>query len=856
MVNIVIVSHSARLAESVKELVEQVAQGRVKIFAAAGLDSETLGTNVETILQALTEADNPLGTLVLMDLGSAILSAETALEFLPAEMRSRVRFCAAPLVEGAIAAGVQASLGSDLETVYREAMRALDPKAEHLGQASPDQVLESDRLPAAPAQGEQVTLMLLNAHGLHARPAARLVQTISQFNAEVTVRDLTNSKGPVSARSLNRLATLGAVHGHRICFDAVGPQASAVLAALQALVESNFGEGEIEGPAVPQAIPAESLSGKDRQAGIKPVPEGSFQALPVAVGIVLAPSARLAPLQPVISPLQTENPDGDWLALGQALEVVRQRIQKRRARIAAQVGEANAGIFDAHLLILQDPELLANVRTRIFDQKMNAAQAWDRSIREVAAAYAALADAYLQRRLQDVVDVGNQVLLALAGQVEGEITFGKPVILLAQDLSPTQVAQLDLKKVVGLATVQGGPVSHSAILARSAGIPALAGVPEAALGLNDGTPLALDGFAGRLWISPADEVRSELAARRAAWLAWKQRLLETSHAPAVTLDGHAIEVAANVGGLAEAEAAFQSGADGIGLLRTEFLFLRRSTPPDEQDQVEALTSIIARMSGRAVIVRTLDVGGDKLLPYIDLPPEANPYLGVRAIRLSQRRPDLLLIQLRAVLRSGSPEIIKIMFPMIANLDEVQFGKAILEQAHQELVKEGLEHAWPVETGIMVETPAAALLAQVLAPHVGFFSIGTNDLTQYTLAAERGNPELISYSDALHPSVLQMIRQVVQAAQPHGKWVGVCGELAGDPVAVPVLVGLGVRELSMNPGSIPKIKDVIDHIRIGAAESLAVRVLQAESASSARVSARAYLDEVESQAGESGWISTG
>jgi phosphoenolpyruvate-protein phosphotransferase len=441
--------------------------------------------------------------------------------------------------------------------------------------------------------------------------------------------------------------------------------------------------------------------------------------------------------------------------------------------------------------------------------------------------------------------VGQQVLSSLAGQVVGEITFDQTVILLAQDLTPTQIAQLDLTKVVGLVTVQGGPMSHSAILARSLGIPALTGIPEPVYKLKEGTPLALDGFTGRLWITPADEVRAELAARRAAWLDQKQRLLERVHGPAITLDGQAIEVAANAGGLAEAQIAARNGADAIGVLRTEFLFLRRSTPPDEQTQVQVMTSIFDTMGARPVIVRTLDVGGDKPLPYIDLPAEANPYLGVRAIRLSQRRPDLLLTQLRAVLRAGSQGTAKIMFPMIANLDEVQFAKAILDQAHHELEKEGLEHAWPVETGIMVETPAAALLAPILAGYVDFFSIGTNDLTQYTLAAERGNPHLVGFSDALHPAVLQLIRQVVLAARPHGKWVGVCGELAGDPAAVPVLVGLGVRELSMNPGSIPRAKDVVRHLRLDEAEALAERVLQANSTPSARQLAQDYLDGISS-----------
>ena len=842
MVNIVIVSHSAKVAAGVKELAEQMTRGRVKVFATGGLDSETLGTNVETILHTLTEADNPDGTLVLMDLGSAILSAETAIELLPPEMRSRVRFCAAPLVEGAIAAGVQASLGSDLEAVSQEALRALEPKAEHLGETFPAPISEPALHPALHPLGESVTLTLTNTHGLHARPAARLVQTIAAFAADVTVADLTNGKGPVSARSLNRLATLGAGHGHRLCVRAVGLQAAAALAAVQTLVEDNFGEEIVAVPEIPEALPAAFKDGEGERANIEPTVAGLVQAIPVAEGFALALSAHLK-LPKLVLPLhQTDDSEGDWHALGRAMDTVRQHIQARRSRIAAQMGEAKAEIFDAHLLILQDPELLAGVRARIFGEKTNAAMAWDKGMREIVTAYEALEDAYLQRRAQDVADVGDQVLLALLGLPEGEITFDQPVILLAQDLTPTQIARLDINKVLGLATVQGGPMSHSAILARSLGIPALTGFSQALLDLVEGMPLALDGFTGRLWVSPGDEVRSEIAARRAAWLAQKQRLMETSGRPAVTLDGQVIEVAANVGGVAEAGTAFQNGADGIGVLRTEFLFLKRTTPPDERTQVDALASIFTRMGGHPVIVRTLDVGGDKSLPYIDLPAEANPYLGVRAIRLSQRYPHLLLVQMRAILRAGSPGLVKIMFPMIANLDEVLFGKAILEQAHRELEDEGLVHAWPVETGIMVETPAAALLAPILAPHVDFFSVGTNDLTQYTLAAERGNPQLVDFSDAIHPAILQLIRQVVLAARSRGKWVGVCGELAGDPVAIPVLVGLGVTELSMNPGSIPKAKDVVRRLRLDEAESLAERVLRADSAPSARRLAQDVLNK--------------
>jgi len=841
MVSIVIVSHSEKVAAGVKELADQMAQGRVKIITAGGLDSETLGTNVEAILQALIQADNPDGTLLLMDLGSAILSAEAALELLPPQMQPRVRFCAAPLVEGAIAAGVQASLGSDLETVHREALRALDPKARHLGQPIVTPLEEVSPSQDEPREGEQITLTLNNLHGLHARPAARFVQAAAGFEADITVENLTSGKGPASARSLNQLATLGARNGHQIRVKAVGPQATDALAALQALVDANF--GELAEEAISEIPSAGRDLGPAPQAVTDWVAGGAIQAVPVAEGVALAPARRLEPHRPAVRRELAEDTLEAWSALQDALERAAVSIQARRSRMAAQMGAAKAEIFDAHLLILRDPELLASVRSRIFDQSMNAALAWDTAIREVVAAYQALDDAYLGRRAQDVRDVGDQVLLAMLGQVDQEITFPQPAILVAEDLTPTQIAQLDLEKVLGLVTVHGGPTSHSAILARSLGVPAASGVPGSLLDLETGTLLGLDGFAGRVWISPADPVRSELAARRAVWLAQRQRLLVVSQEPGITLDGLSVDVAANVGGLADADAALQNGADGIGVLRTEFLFLRRTTPPDEQTQYEALASIFEKMAGRPIIIRTLDVGGDKPLPYIDLPQEANPYLGVRAMRLLQRHPDLLLTQLRAILRAGWIGPVKIMFPMIANLDEVLFARELLEQAHRQLEGEGSPHAWPVETGIMVEIPAAALLSPALAPHVDFFSVGTNDLTQYTLAAERGNPQLAGFSDALHPAVVRLIQQVVAAAEQHSQWVGVCGELAGDPVAIPVLVGLGVRELSMNPGSIPRAKDIVRRIRAGDARSLAARVLAADSAPSARQLAREFLEGV-------------
>jgi phosphoenolpyruvate-protein phosphotransferase len=366
--------------------------------------------------------------------------------------------------------------------------------------------------------------------------------------------------------------------------------------------------------------------------------------------------------------------------------------------------------------------------------------------------------------------------------------------------------------------------------------------------LQDGTLLAVDGFSGNIWVDPPENVREDIKKRRDEWLTQRERLLYSSHEPAETRDGHRIEVAANIGSLADAKAAVRNGAEGVGLLRSEFLYLTRDTPPTEEEQVAILLQIGAAMSAdggaeRPIILRTLDVGGDKKLPYLTLPAENNPFLGVRAIRLSLANPDLFLTQLRAVLRAGEGFPYRIMFPMVANLDEVLEARRLLEQAHESLQAEGLPHCWPIETGIMVEIPSAALLSPEIAPHIDFFSIGTNDLTQYTLAAERGNPALSALTDALHPAVLLLIRGVVDAAHQHGKWVGVCGELAGDPLAVPVLVGLGVDELSMNPAGIPRAKAVLRAIDLTEARELSAQVLSAKSSQDSRKLAQDFFQEL-------------
>ena len=838
MVGLVLVSHSRALAQAIVGLVRQVASpdAPIAIAAGVGLDRAEFGTDAVDISEAIQSVYSDDGVLILMDLGSAVLSAEMAVELLPPKMAQKIRFCPAPLVEGAMSAGVQIGLGSSLDQVYNEAAAALAPKNDHLGHLVPqDETAQSDA--ADSGASLTMTVTLTNLHGLHARPAARFVQTAASFDANIQVTNLTRKKGPVSARSLNAITTLGAIEGHQVRIWASGPQAGQALVALQALVIDNFGEQS--------ADMALSQAAEKAAPTLSQLESGALEAVPVSEGIAIGPFYRYQPPLPPVPKEKAANPLVEWERLERALSITRQSIQQRRQQLRGVISEADAAIFDAHLLILQDPDLLAQVRLRIENKRQNVAAAWHAALSATADSYRALEDVYFRQRAADVEDVRNQVLFALAGRTAAiKIALDQPVILFAQDISPSETSQLDMKRVLAIVTTGGGPTSHSAILARALGIPAVVGVSAVLERTPPGTLVAVDGFKGAVWVEPEKDVQERLQKERAAWLEQRQQLIQASQSLASTRDGRRVEVFANLGRVNEAAAAVQNGAEGVGLLRTEFLFISRQTPPIEDEQLAALRQIGEAMGGRPVVVRTLDVGGDKEVPYVQLQPEANPFLGVRAIRLSLHQPDLFLPQLRAILRAAAEFPFKIMFPMVANLEEVRQARDWMQRAHTQLLAERLTHAWPVETGIMVEIPSAALLSWALAKEVDFFSIGTNDLTQYTLAAERGNPLLSGLADALHPAVLRLVAEVAEAAHAEGKWVGVCGELAGDPLAAPILIGLGVDELSLSPVGIPRIKSIVRSLDSAAARSLAEKALQADGAAQVRQMAQEFNEKLQ------------
>lgn len=525
------------------------------------------------------------------------------------------------------------------------------------------------------------------------------------------------------------------------------------------------------------------------------------------------------------------------MRLDAAREAAGDEIRALLGRAQDRLSPEETGIFEAHLLMLDDPDLLEQIRRQI-DAGVSAESAWGDAVQAYAARLEALPGEVFRARAADVRDIGGRVLRRLLGADVALDLPDHPVVVIADELTPSDTVDLTAGQVVAICTAGGGPTSHAAILARRLGVPAVVGVGDALKQISEGAVLLVDGETGLIVLEPAEDERRSALERQAERRSRQAVIMTGASAPAVTRDRIRIEVAANAGGPADAEAALRHGADGIGLLRTEFLYLNRAREPDEDEQAAVYRTILDIMGQRPVVVRTLDTGGDKPVPYLPLPAEPNPFLGVRGIRLATRFPDLLPRQLRAILRAGAGHAVRIMFPMVTTVDEMRTLRESVYEARTALSGIGVPVPDDLQVGMMVEVPSAALLAERFLPWTDFFSIGTNDLTQYTLAADRTNAAVAGLADGLHPAVLRLIRIVTDAAAQAGKWVGVCGELAGDEVATPVLLGLGVTELSMTPAAVPGVKAVVRRWSVEDARRLADRALQAASAEAVREMARA------------------
>jgi phosphocarrier protein FPr len=872
VVGLVVVSHSARLAEGVAELAAQMAGPEVRIGAAGGLDEPAgaLGTDAVRVLAAIEDVWSDDGVLVLMDLGSAVLSAELAMDLLEEERRGRVLLTAAPLVEGAVAAAVAAGLGDPLETVAAAARDGLAAKREHIDEPAADhgdRRLVSDATGTAPESRPSAATLtthvtVRNRLGLHARPAALLVRTLAPLDARVTLAVPARGRGPADARSITAVGSLGVCCGEDLAVSASGAEAEAAVAAVHRLADEGFGEPDdlvepnnlvepsATSPAAPEAAAGEPALAAADGTALAPAAAGSVLAgVSAAPGLAFGP-ARLLHRTPAPSArVATDDPDAEWRALDAAREEVAEDLRRSRAALEGRVGPSEAAIFDAHLLLVDDPGLLEPAHEAVFGRGEPAGRAWADAVARAAAAWDTLDEPYQRARAADVRDVGEQVLRRLAqggapeelltrgseprgGQSETEETEA-PCVVVTGELTPADVAGFAPGAVAGVASARGGPTAHAVILASALGVPVVVGAGERLLQVEEGADLLVDGDVGTVTVRPAEDELAKLEGRRRAREREAAAAAVLAAEPAVTRDGVTIAVEANVGLPAEAEAAVSAGADGVGLLRTEFLFLDAAELPDEDEQAAAYAAVAAALQGQPLTIRTLDAGADKPLPALPLAPERNPFLGVRGLRLGLLHPDQLRCQLRAVLHVAAAHPVRVMLPMVAEADELRWALEVLSDARAELAARGVTLPERLEVGVMLEVPSAALLAEQLAPLADFFSVGTNDLTQYTLAAERGNAGVAALADPLHPAVLRLIERAAAAALAAGRTVAVCGEAAGDPAAVPLLLGLGVRELSMSPVRIAAAKQAVRSTDLAAARLLAERALAAESAAAVR-----------------------
>jgi len=519
------------------------------------------------------------------------------------------------------------------------------------------------------------------------------------------------------------------------------------------------------------------------------------------------------------------NPAAEEARLDAAIAKARAELEAIRDDAAARIGADKAEIFEGHLLLLEDPDLIDGIREKLANDGVTAEYALYETAQGFIEVLQSMDNELLRGRAVDVKDVSGRVMSHLRGVPHASLSaISEPCVVVARDLTPSDTAQLNLAVVRGFVTEIGSRTSHSAIMARSLEIPAVVGAGAAVLDIKPGASIILDAVEGRVHVDPSPERLAEYEAKKAAYDKNKAELALLKDRPTTSADGHRVELAANIGSVKDLEKVLDNGAEAIGLFRTEFLYMGRSSLPTEEEQYQTYKHVLEKMNGKPVVIRTLDIGGDKELPYLELPKETNPFLGRRALRFTLHREDVFRAQLRALLRASAHGNLKIMFPMVAVREEWLAAKRLLDEEREKLRSEGGTIANRIETGIMIEIPAAAIAADMFAKDVDFFSIGTNDLIQYTMAADRMN-ETVSYLyQPCHPAILRLVQMVIRAAEREGKWVGMCGEMAGDETAIPLLLGLGLHEFSMSAGSVLPARRQIARLSRKEWKTLAERAL--------------------------------
>jgi len=668
---------------------------------------------------------------------------------------------------------------------------------------------------APPTASVNAQVLLTHAGGLHARPAARVREAVRGLDAEVVIRFGTRH---ASIQSVVGLLGLGAGQGAMVEVSAQGRDAQAALDAVaRELQREAPGEAENAGQTAPPSAPA---THDDATPGI-------LNGVSAGPGIAVGKLVYWGNDEFSASELASGSAEQERLRLDRALAQVDADLHDTVDAATRRGAQGEAGIFTVHRLMLEDSLLLDAARDLIQRGK-SAGYAWQETIRTQVAVLAGVGDTLLAERTSDLRDLEKRVLRALGDSSVKRRELPAEAVLAADDFTPSDLAELDRQRVTGLLMARGGATSHAAIIARQWGIPALVALGAQLHEIAEGTEVVVDGNRGTLAYTPTAAALAAARVEQQRLAAIRARNQLGSQQPAVTLDGRAIEIAANIATEADAHTAVENGADGVGLLRTELMFIHRQQAPTIAEHTRGYQAIVNALAGRRAIIRTLDVGGDKEVDYLTLPPEPNPALGLRGIRLARVYPQLLDDQLRGLLAVRPFGSVRILLPMVTDVGELIALRTRVEQFARETGRTGT-----IEVGVMIEVPSAAVLAEQLAQHADFLSIGTNDLTQYTLAMDRCQPELAALADGLHPAVLRLIAMAAAGAEKHGKWLGVCGALAGNPLAVPLLIGLGVTELSVDPVSVPGIKARVRSLDYQLCRQRAREILALESAQAVR-----------------------
>jgi multiphosphoryl transfer protein len=777
------------------EVISVAAAGHAIALRAANGAEILLHVGIDTVALAGE------GFKVLVSTGARVRSGEPLLNFDLDALAQRAKSLITPIV---ITNGERFSIANARSG---QTVNVGDPLLE-LRPTSGEAKAQRD----APAQETSEHVMLGHDHGIHARPAALIANLAKTSGVEISIC----ARGrTANAKSAVALMSLGAQRGDELTLVASGAGAGKALGELKRLILSLDDKPAVASSAAPTRplTPlASSAQAPNRLRGV-------IASRGLAVG-------RAVPLK---------NAEVQVTEAGQGIAHETQEFERARAEVRARLEQIAASakgtareVIAAHLEFLDDWELVAAARRAIARGK-SAGFAWRRAVRDSADTLRALGDPRMSERVDDLLDLESQVLLTLNGEAPIVVRdLPERAILIAEDLKPSQLVSLDATRLSGICLAAGGPTSHVAILAAAMGIPALVALGPSTLDVTEGTWLILDAEQGNLATAPDQTALAAAEQTLAARQQRKQVERAAAHTDCRTADGVRIEVFANLGSLAEAQVAVAHGAEGCGLLRTEFLFLERAAPPDEEEQLHQYQGIATALAGRPLVIRTLDIGGDKPIPYLPMPAEANPALGLRGVRTSLWRPDLLRVQLRAILRVQPAGQCRVLLPMITDTAEIRAVRRMIDEVRREL-----RYSGSIALGAMVETPAAALLAERVANEVEFLSIGTNDLTQYTLAMDRGHSELAHRIDGLHPAVLRLIAMTVAAAEKHSRFVAVCGGLASEPAAVPVLLGLGVHELSVVPTLVPQLKSLIRTLTLDACRSLAQRAVALDTAEAVR-----------------------